>query len=87
MQLDRRVHPPFGFLARGMLMAASVDGRGATFQIGEVRPLFRLRNSLPPRNTYDVSSDGQRFLVVTSIEESSAAPITVVVNWTAGLGK
>lgn len=67
-------------------MAASVDGRGATFQIGEVHALFQMRVS-NLREVYDVSPDGQRFLVATSIEESSATPITVVVNWTAGLGK
>jgi hypothetical protein len=34
---------------------------------------------------YDVSADGQRFLINTPKEEPSAVPITVVVNWTAGL--
>ena len=34
---------------------------------------------------YDVTADGQRFLVNTALEESAAAPITVVENWAAGL--
>ena len=34
---------------------------------------------------YDVTADGQRFLVNTLIEEPPAAPITIVLNWIAGL--
>jgi hypothetical protein len=32
-----------------------------------------------------VTADGQRFLINTALEQSSSVPITVVVNWTAGL--
>jgi hypothetical protein len=35
---------------------------------------------------YDVTSDGQRFLLNLEVE-SSALPITVMLNWTAGLKK
>jgi hypothetical protein len=35
------------------------------------------------KNQYIPSPDGQRFLVVTLLEESARPPITVVVNWTA----
>jgi hypothetical protein len=34
---------------------------------------------------FDVSRDGQRFLVDVPIEESSPEPIKVVMNWTADL--
>jgi hypothetical protein len=34
---------------------------------------------------YDVTADGQRFLVNTLVEASPAPPITVVLNWIAGL--
>jgi hypothetical protein len=33
------------------------------------------------------SRDGQRFLVNTESGDSSPSPITVVLNWTAGLKK
>lgn len=37
---------------------------------------------------YDVSADGQRFLVhMGDAELAASAPITVVVNWAAGLTK
>jgi len=32
------------------------------------------------RQQYDVSSDGQRFLINT-ITEEAASPITVILNW------
>ena len=34
---------------------------------------------------YDLTADGQRFVLVQEIQESSVVPITVVLNWTAGL--
>jgi hypothetical protein len=36
---------------------------------------------------YAPTADGQRFLVVTPIEEAAPMPLTVVLNWTALLGK
>jgi len=72
------------------LTSAAVNGEGANFEVGAVRTLFAVR----PRPMislgdypYDVSTDGQRFLVNTLIEETASAAITLVVNWTAGLKK
>jgi hypothetical protein len=31
--------------------------------------------------TYDVTRDGQRFLMVKDVEQASATQINVVVNW------
>jgi len=36
---------------------------------------------------YDVSADGQRFLVNTIVEATALPPITLVVNWPASLQK
>jgi hypothetical protein len=66
-------------------MAAAVNGAGSAFEVGAVRPLFDTR-ALTISNTgsmYDVSPDGQRFLVNTLAEEAAPAPITLVVNWPA----
>jgi len=72
------------------LTAATVNGEGATFEVGAVRTLFAVRPR--PMVTlgdypYDVSADGQRFLVNALVEERASAAITLVVNWTAGLKK
>jgi hypothetical protein len=44
----------------------------------------------PPDNgkhEYDVAADGRRFLVNITTDEGTASPITVVLNWPAGLKK
>jgi serine/threonine protein kinase/Tol biopolymer transport system component len=69
------------------LMSAAVNGAGSAFEVGAVRPLFDTRAG-GPGFLYDVSADGQRFLVNTLVEElSESAPITLVVNWPALLKK
>lgn len=69
------------------LMAAAVNGRGGSFEVGAVRPLFETLMQLGGRYPYDVSPDGQRFLINTAPEQAGSAPITVVLDWTAGLKK
>jgi len=69
------------------LMAATVNGQGAGFQIGVAQPLFT-----PPVDVdttfyeYDVTADGQRFLMAT-IAETAVSPITIVTNWAVDLNK
>ena len=69
------------------LMAAAVNGKGASFEVGAVKPLFEARFVTGGRYQYAVSADGQRFLINTTPEQAASAPITVVLNWTAGLKK
>jgi serine/threonine protein kinase/Tol biopolymer transport system component len=66
------------------LTAVEIKTAGDTFQAGVPRPLFQTRAAgNAPR--YDVTSDGQRFFVVTSADVAASAPLTVVTNWQAGL--
>ena len=70
------------------LMVAAVNGRGSSFEVGAVKPLFRdARGGRRCVTPYAVSADGQRFLINTVPEQAESAPITVVLNWTAGLKK
>ena len=39
----------------------------------------------PGTTKYDVTRDGQRFLVNSAVDPGTAEPIFVVLNWTAGL--
>ena len=67
------------------LIAVPVDGSGPAFRPGVEVPLFEA----PPRRgdwAYDVSPDGNRFVVNTPLDQASTEPITVVVNWLAGTG-
>jgi len=41
----------------------------------------------PIQDQYRVTPDGQRFLVLKPVTEATPTPITVVLNWTASLGK
>jgi Tol biopolymer transport system component len=68
------------------LMAVAVNGRGASFETGAVKPLFEIRGARASFS-YDVPTDGQRFLISTAPDQSESAPITVVLNWAAGLKK
>ncbi|MBI4474810.1 MAG: serine/threonine-protein kinase, partial [Acidobacteria bacterium] len=67
-----------------MLMSVEVQ-TGGRFEAGVPRPLFPTRPVGVLR--YDVSSDGQRFLVSTPIDEATSAPATVVLNWFAALSR
>ena len=42
----------------------------------------RMESFLP---SFDVSADGQRFLVVSSSPQKLPSPIKIVINWEAGL--
>jgi len=66
------------------LMAAEVNGQGAMLEVGAQRALFEIRSG-GRGAVYDVTADGQRFLVNTSVEQRESAPITLVINWTADL--
>ena len=72
----------------GMLMAAPVTATGTKIVVGDARPLFKARLRLLGRLDgflYDVSADGQRFLVTTPIEQAGAAGLTLMTNWTAAV--
>jgi hypothetical protein len=66
------------------------DGKAVLFAAGKPRMLFEgpylPRTNLPSlaaMPNYDVSPDGQRFLMVKASESAKAAPtqINVVLNW------
>ena len=72
------------FLAND-LMAVDVEGEGDTLDVGIPQRLFQLASdpTFVQRNPFDVTADGERFLVNALVEGST--PITWVLNWTAEL--
>jgi len=70
----------------GILMAVTMAG-SARLEPGIPQRLFQTPIASPGLNIdqYDVSADGQRFVVLTPSQDSRQTPITVVVNWTANL--
>ncbi len=82
----------FYFAPDTTLMAVPVTG-ASTFQLGVPQALFRTTilggtgggPSVAWR--YDVSLDGQRFLINTALEEATSSPVNIVVNWRTALRK
>ena len=67
----------------GKMMAARVSGDGAAFQSSTPQFLF---NATPPnlRTTnfeYDVSPNGERFLMIEPMVAPEYQPLTLVSNW------
>ena len=70
------------------MMAATVDTtRG--FAAGTPRTLFQPNTARfnTGFGNYAVARDGQRFLTNSRREQSSPAPLTVVVNWLSAVQK
>jgi hypothetical protein len=65
-------------------MAAGVR-TGETVEAGVPAPLFKTNLTLAGFNTtpYDVTADGQRFLVLLQSENTSQPSLTVTTNWLA----
>lgn len=73
----------------GRLMAVPIESGPDFFRPGTPKPLFQTRMDLERGNAdaagalrqYDVTADGQRFLLNQHVADATDAPITVVVNW------
>jgi eukaryotic-like serine/threonine-protein kinase len=75
----------------GKVMVVEVQA-GTAFQSETSKPLFQAPSNLETflpiaLPNWDVSDDGNRFLLMTSAAEGTPAPFTVVLNWQAGLKK
>jgi Tol biopolymer transport system component len=74
----------------GKMMAAPVT-TGAHFDAGTSVTLFQTTPRQPvlvyDLFVYDVSRDGQRFLINTQVKQAESVPMSVVLNWPAKLNK
>jgi Tol biopolymer transport system component len=74
----------------GKVMAAPVT-EGTNFDAGAPVALFRANPREPTATTeqafYDVTRDGQRFLINTQVKQTETAPMSIVLNWAAKLNK
>jgi serine/threonine protein kinase/Tol biopolymer transport system component len=71
------------------VMSVDVNTTSATFQAATPKPLFTVRiaggPSAAPTHRWDVSHDGQRFLVTTALDVMQSPPINVMTNWESAL--
>lgn len=84
----------FYYAADGQLMAVPIKATESALDLGTAVPLFPPRALNGPttpngfRAQYDVTRDGQRFLLNVPAEQDTTPPsITVVVNWSSALKK
>ena len=74
----------------GRLMAADVKS-GTGFEAGSPIALFQTHPRQPLSAmdffSYDVTADGQKFLVNTKMDTTSSAPLSVILNWSAEMEK
>ena len=81
------------FLAPDQKLMAVPVRLASTFEAGAPAALFEA-NIIPAGagvpgvgHQYDVTADGQRFLLNLEPQETASTPLTVVLNWQAGLKK
>ncbi len=81
----RRGGPELYYVAPdGQMMAVALKLSGATFEFESPKALFKTRmltNLIQSGIEYDVTEDGQRFLIGTQVADAS--PVSVILNWTA----
>ncbi len=71
------------YLATGnQLMAASIQEKNSSLEIAGRQLLFQTNSGLSDFRNYDVTSDGERFLLITPSERSNKGTITLITNWT-----
>ena len=66
-------------------MTVVAIGTGSNFEAGPPTTLFQTRRRQPISAmdffSYDVSADGKKFLINTKVDESNAAPLSIILNW------
>jgi hypothetical protein len=80
----------FYLSAEGKMMAVAVT-TGASFEGSSPVALFQTHRRQPVSSldvfSYDVSGDGQRFLIATKVDEANAAPLSILLNWASEMEK
>jgi serine/threonine protein kinase len=72
----------FYVAADGKMMAVPVESGDASFRPGVAKPLFTTTlNPSAGAREYDVTHDGQRFLINQASSGEKETPITVIINW------
>ena len=64
---------------------------GTSFEAGSPVVLFQthLRQPISAQDvfSYDVTGDGQKFLVNTKVDEANAAPLSIILHWASEMEK
>jgi Tol biopolymer transport system component len=74
-------------LQRKSLMAVGVEEKGQELALSAPHALFSVPSGPVLGSLYDVTQDGQRFMVFGTNSSSLGVPLTLVMNWDAELKK
>jgi hypothetical protein len=73
----------------GKVMSVEVSVDSSGLRSGTPQPLFPVRIAggppAAPTHRWDVTRDGERFLVTTVLDVTQSPPITIVTNWESAL--
>lgn len=64
-------------------MSVPVSGSGPLFQAGAPERLFTVDVQLSPGSAFDMTADGQRFIVNATIPSRIPPSLVLVTNWPA----
>ncbi len=67
------------------MMAEEIRIAGATVETGKPTELFPFVADANILSPYDVTADGRRFIVLEQVAGTRSSPLTLIVNWQAGL--
>ncbi|MGI8543044.1 MAG: protein kinase domain-containing protein, partial [Aridibacter sp.] len=73
----------FYLAADKKMMSVIIKSGAETFEAGAPTALFKVDSIL--EGDYDVTADGQRFLINNSVAGAQSQPFTIVLNWAADL--
>jgi hypothetical protein len=65
------------------LTSVPVTGSGSTFRAGVAKPLFKMNAQEGPGTPFDVTADGQRFIVNARLPSRLPPSLNLIVNWQA----
>ncbi len=74
-------------LADASLHSVAVRVNGNEFEAGIPETLFAIRATSAVGYPYDAAPDGKRFLLPMPQQDATIAPMSLIVNWPAGLNK
>lgn len=77
------------YALRNSILAVSVDEKPDSISLGTPHTIISAANyaAAAPVNFYDVTANGQRFLMTEANSPKGTVPLTLVTNWDAALKK
>ena len=63
------------------MMSVKVGEEHAALAVAAAVPLFQTSVAVAPGRPYDVSADGERFVISSTVASSGAPSLTIVFNW------